>query len=146
MDRIGLHNVIDNSRKHVRCLQIRQLVYDSLNYDSLFVGFNVRFCTVMANWTRLPGGHRLRGRRRQTKYNAHTLVTSLPRKVTYITQSYTNNANQKHNSCYQSDTSDSLNLTSAESSTRSSLVPDSWQPVGQFLPHRAPRRRGQLSL
>jgi hypothetical protein len=60
-------------------------------------GFNVRFCTITANWTWLPGGHRLRGRRRQTKYNAHTLVTSLPRNVTHITQSYTNNANRKHN-------------------------------------------------
>jgi hypothetical protein len=72
-------------------------------------GFNVRFCTIKANWTRLPGGHRLGGRRRQTKYNAHTLVTSLPRKVTHITQSSTNNANRKHNDCYQSDTSYSLN-------------------------------------
>jgi hypothetical protein len=72
-------------------------------------GFNIRFCTIMANWTRLPGGQRLRGRRQQKSYNAHTLVTSLPRKVTHITQSYTNNANQKHNNCYQSDTSYSLN-------------------------------------
>jgi hypothetical protein len=32
----------------------------------------------MANWTRQLEGHRLGGRIRQTKYNAHTLVTSLP--------------------------------------------------------------------
>jgi hypothetical protein len=89
-------------------------------------GFNVRFCTIMANWTRLPGGHRLRGRRRQTRYNAHTLVTPLPRKVTHITQSYTKNANRKHNNCYQSDRSYLLNYKRPRNRPlgfRSSLTP-----------------------
>jgi hypothetical protein len=55
----------------------------------------------MANWTRLPpGGYRLRGRRRQTKYNAHTSVTSF----CYPTQVHDrNNANRKHNNCFHSD-------------------------------------------
>jgi hypothetical protein len=71
--------------------------------------FKVRLYTIMANWTRLPGGRRLGGRIRQTKYNARTLVTSLPTKVTHITHSYTNNANRKHNNSHQSDTSYLLN-------------------------------------
>jgi hypothetical protein len=59
----------------------------------------------MAYWTRLSGpGYKLKDRRRQIKYNANTLVISLPRKVTHITQSYTNNTNRKHNTYYQSDT------------------------------------------
>jgi hypothetical protein len=37
----------------------------------------------MANWTQLPGDTDSGGRRRQTKYRAHTLVTSLPKRVTH---------------------------------------------------------------
>jgi hypothetical protein len=59
--------------------------------------FHVRLCTIMAYWTRRPGLHRLRGRRRQKKYNAHELVTALSSQVTHKTHSYTNNANRKHN-------------------------------------------------
>ena len=40
--------------------------------------FNVRFCTKMANWTRLPEETQtLLRRRRQTKYNAHTFISQL---------------------------------------------------------------------
>jgi hypothetical protein len=81
----------------------------------------------------------------QCAHFSYILVTSQPRKVTHITPSYMNNANWKLKNCYQSDTAYSLNQTSAESPLRSPFVPDSWQPVGQFLPHRgesnrAPRR------
>jgi hypothetical protein len=95
----------------------------------------------MANWTWLPGKHRLRDRRWQTKYNAHKSFTSLPRKVTHITQSYTTNANRKNNGGYQSDTAYLLNKTYAELPPQSPFVPDSWQPVRQFLVHHGESKR-----
>lgn len=60
-------------------------------------------------------GKLLPDRRRQTKYNADMLVTSLPRMVRHITQVYINYANQKYYNCYRSDTVKLLNRLSLHS-------------------------------
>jgi hypothetical protein len=92
----------DTSARHVGSVVLR-----------LF-GFSVRFCIIVANWTRLPGDKDSRvedGKRNCT----HTSGTLLPRKVTHMTQSYTNKASRKHNNCYHSDTAYLPNQTFAGS-------------------------------